>query len=242
LWNSVRIDEKVDCERTILAGSRMGEFTIEQARAFYDWFGRRQDWQSFYEDPALEMLIKHGAFRDAHRVIEFGCGTGRLAERLLRDYLPGDAIYLGVDLSQTMVRLAKERLHHWCARAEVRLSDGSAVLGQRDGSADRFVSTYVFDLLSGAQIEQALKQAHRLLAREGLLCLVSATRGRGLISHMICRAWGGIHALSPRLVGGCRPIALTDYINSEWRVLHLDTVSSFGIASQVLVASPQSAD
>jgi hypothetical protein len=56
----------------------MSEFTIEQARAFYDWFGHRQDWQSFYKNPALDMLIEHGAFRDAHRLIEFACGTGRL--------------------------------------------------------------------------------------------------------------------------------------------------------------------
>lgn len=122
----------------------MSEFTVEQARAFYDRFGRMQDWQSFYENPATQALVDHAAFGDAHRVIEFGCGAGRFAESLLRDYLPADASYLGIDVSRTMVRLAQERLRPWAARVEVRLSDGSAALYEPDSRADRFVSNYMF--------------------------------------------------------------------------------------------------
>ncbi len=188
------------------------------------------------------MLVEHGAFGDTHRVIEFGCGTGRLAERLLRDCLPAEATYLGVDISRTMVGLAKARLQPWSARAEVRLTDGSAALGEHGGSADRFVSTYVFDLLSATRIEQVLNEAHRVLAREGLLCLVSATHGHGVVGRMVCGVWDGVHALSPWLVGGCRPIELPDYLHSDWRILYLDSVSRCGITSQVLIASPQGSD
>ena len=39
--------------------------------------------------------------------MEFGCGTGRLAERLLRDHLPDAATYVAVDSSSTMVSLAQ---------------------------------------------------------------------------------------------------------------------------------------
>ena len=64
----------------------------DNVRAFYDRFGGKQDWQRFYEDPALRDLICHGSFDEAHAVVEFGCGTGRLAEHLLRDYLSDAAL------------------------------------------------------------------------------------------------------------------------------------------------------
>lgn len=220
---------------------KMAEFTVEQARAFYDRFGRKQDWQAFYEDPATQALVDHAAFGGARRVIEFGCGTGRLAERLLRRYLPADATYLGIDVSPTMVGIARERLRPWERRAEVRLSDGSATLQELDACADRFVSTYVFDLLSPHQISEVLKEAHRVLHDEARLCLVSLTHGRGVFGRLICATWQRVHALSPRLVGGCRPIDLTEFIRSDWDVRYLDWVSSFSVTSEVLIASPQKA-
>ncbi len=219
----------------------MAEFSVEQARDFYDRFGRKQDWQAFYENPATQALIDHAAFGDAHRVIEFGCGTGRLAQRLLRDYLPADATYLGIDVSRTMVRLAQQRLAPWASRAEVRLSDGRAAIQEPDAGADRFVSTYVLDLLSAVQIDEVLKEARRLLQPQGLLCLISLTHGRGVFGRLVCTAWEKVHAFSPRMVGGCRPIDLTEFVRSDWRVNYLDSVSSFGITSQILIASPQDA-
>lgn len=221
----------------MVASSRMAEFSIEQARDFYDRFGRKQDWQAFYENPATQALLDHGAFADAHRVIEFGCGTGRFARCLLRDYLPADASYLGVDVSRTMVQLAQRRLAPLAGRAEIRLSDGRTAIQEPDASADRFVSTYVFDLLSTLQIEDVLRQAHRLLRPEGLLCLVSLTYGHSFLGRLVCSAWQSVHAYSPKIVGGCRPIDLTKFVGWGWRVSYLDTVSSFGITSQLLIAA-----
>jgi SAM-dependent methyltransferase len=101
--------------------------TPEAAKRFYDWFGRRQDLQAFYEDPALETLLAHADCEHATAVFEFGCGTGRLAERLLARYLPQQSRYLGVDVSSTMVGLTRERLKPWGQRAQVRPADGRLV-------------------------------------------------------------------------------------------------------------------
>lgn len=58
-----------------------------QVKLFYDRLGARQDWQAFYEDPAAEELIAHAEFEKAKLVFEFGCGTGRFAERILAHHL-----------------------------------------------------------------------------------------------------------------------------------------------------------
>ena len=56
--------------------------TASEAEAYYNRFGKKQDSQGFYEDPALNDLIAHASFQDAQRVFEFGCGTGKFAARL----------------------------------------------------------------------------------------------------------------------------------------------------------------
>ena len=70
----------------------MRTLSHEETRAFYDWFGARKDTQRLYEDPAVADLIVHWEFAQASSVYEFGCGTGRLAERLLAGYLPPDCL------------------------------------------------------------------------------------------------------------------------------------------------------
>jgi ubiquinone/menaquinone biosynthesis C-methylase UbiE len=118
------------------------------ARALYDRIGRWQDTQRFYEDYATADLIAHADLHQAQSVFEFGVGTGRIAERLLRDHLPATARYLGIDISATMVALARQRLAPWWNRARVEQSDGSPRIESPEGTFDRFVSTYVLDLLS----------------------------------------------------------------------------------------------
>ena len=100
-------------------GRTMRTLSHVEARAFYDWFGAKQDSQRFYEDQAVADLIIHADFDQARAVYEFGCGTGRLAKRLLSSYLPPDCRYQAVDISATMVRLAQERLARWSERVRV---------------------------------------------------------------------------------------------------------------------------
>ena len=82
--------------------------TASEAEAYYNRFGKKQDSQGFYEDPALDDLIAHANFQDAQRVFEFGCGTGKFAARLLAEHLPTSATYLGCDVSPVMIGHAAE--------------------------------------------------------------------------------------------------------------------------------------
>lgn len=213
--------------------------SLPEVRAFYDSFGARQDWQAFYERPATGELIAHADFDRAHSVFELGCGTGSFAEELLAYYLVDDAAYTGVDLSSTMVGLARERLSRFGAKAHVRQSDGGYHTGLGDHTVDRFVSNYVLDLLSADDIRLVLAEAHRVLREDGLLCAVSLTYGEGLVSSLVARSWKSLHALRPSLVGGCRPLHLQDYVGPDnWRILHRKVVTGYFVPSEVLIAAP----
>jgi SAM-dependent methyltransferase len=195
--------------------------TRQQARDFYDRFGRRQDRQAWYE-------------------VEFGCGTGRFAESLLEDDLPQNGTYIGFDLSETMVQLTRKRLVPYGSRASVIRTDGRPRVPLPPTSCDRFVSTYVLDLLSNQDISRTLAQAWKVLRPSGLLCLTGLTYGTTFLSRWVVACWLAIHSLRPSLVGGCRPISLTDFLGpASWKVLYSTTVVSWGVPSEVLIARPR---
>lgn len=208
-----------------------------EARRVYDRIGAWQDSQAFYEDRAVAILLEHGEFASARRVFEFGCGTGRFAARLFSEFLPEDARYRGVDLSPTMVGLARQRLAPYGSRAEVLLTDGSPPSAEPAASYDRFVSNYVLDLLSEPDIAAVVREAHRILEPGGLLCLSGLSTGSGPLPRLLSRIWAGIHALRPALVGGCRPLDLLAWLPSEhWRVRHHAHLAPFGVPCEAAVA------
>ncbi len=208
-----------------------------EAKEFYDRFGSRQDQQGFYEDAALDRLIRFGDFASSRRVFELGCGTGRLSHRLLSRELPDEASYVGVDVSSTMMALARERLAPFDARVELVQTEGSISFDFPDASFDRFVSTYVLDLLPARQIAAVVEEARRLLCPAGRLCVAGLTVGEGFTSSLVSRLWACVQAVQPTWVGGCRPIAVVDFMpTGGWRVLHREVVTSWAIPSEVLVA------
>jgi SAM-dependent methyltransferase len=211
--------------------------SADEARRFYNWLGPRQDWQRFFENPAVRDMVRHAAFQDARAVIEFGCGTGRFAEELLDEQMPPAARYVGFDVSPRMVDLARSRLSRFAPRAAIRLTDGSPRFDEADRSCDRFVSTYTLDLLPEDHIRAVVSEAHRLLQPGGLIGLVSLTHGATAPARVIERAWLAVHSRRPILVGGCRPLFLTEFVpGPDWSVHRSCVITRYGMSSEVLVA------
>ena len=208
-----------------------------QAKAVYDRIGRIQDWQ-FYEDRAVAELLADSELPTAHTVFEFGCGTGRLAARML-EMLPPTARYLGVDVSPVMVALATKRLAAWGDRAQVRLVDGSMPLPAETESATRIVCTYVFDLLDDVDAGAVLDEFERIVTPEGLLCLVSLSPGTKRLEKLVTGLWTAVWRRAPQLLGGCRPIRLDLLLDQRWAIRHRRMVHAWGLVSEVVVAAPQ---
>ena len=212
--------------------------TPEQARRVYNGIGRFQDWQSFYESPALTDLIEHSDFSSARSIYELGCGTGALARTLLQNQLGSSTTYRAEDVSDTMIRLARERLSPWSERCSVTQATGALPLVGADHSYDRFVAAYVFDLLDAEYAQGVLDEARRLLEPGGRLCVVSLTEGATPVGRVVSRAWKWVWSRSPKLVGGCRPVNLAAMLTSEWEITHRRQISAWALTSEVVVATP----
>jgi ubiquinone/menaquinone biosynthesis C-methylase UbiE len=210
----------------------------EEARRFYDWLGAAQDTQAFYENPAMADLVAHAEFETAAAVFEFGCGTGKFAAHLLADVLRHDCVYHAIDISPRMVQLAKRRLEPWRGRASVEVSSGAMRLTCSDARFDRFVATYVLDLLAFEDIRALLAEARRILVPGGLICLLSLTFGATRAARVVTRLWQAAYALAPQLVGGCRPIELREWLASDgWNLRYRNVVTAFGVSSEIAVAA-----
>lgn len=211
------------------------------AQAYYDRFGRKQDSQGFYEDPALDVLVAHANFQDAQHLFEFGCGTGKFAARLLENEVPSSADYLGCDVSPIMIGLATERLEAYGQRARLILADGVIRFPLPERSVDRVVCNYVLDLLSEADIGRFFSEAYRVLVPGGRVCIASLTKGVSLPSRIVSSLWMSIFHLRPALVGGCRPILVDGFVDPNlWQIVHRRILTPFGVPSEVLVLETQS--
>ena len=213
--------------------------TIDQAQArrFYNAFGVKQDAQAFYEDVAIARLMAHLDIRRAQDLIEIGCGTGRLAARLLGQELGPEARYTGVDISDTMIELARSRTLAWPGRASLLRGDATSELDFEPGSFDMAVSTYVLDIFAEADIRALQANLHRWLRPGGCVGLVSLTDGDSALTRAVSGLWRTIHRIRPLTLGGCRPISIEALLDGDlWRVTHKSTVRAFGLCSEVLVA------
>jgi ubiquinone/menaquinone biosynthesis C-methylase UbiE len=161
---------------------------------------------------------------------------------LLKTSLPPGGRYVGIDVSPRMVRLATSRLKTWAGRAAVRLSDGSSCLHDPNGSFDRFVSNYVFDLLAPEYAKAIISEAHRVLISGGKLCLVSLGCGTSGLSRIVTMLWERVWRLKPELLGGCRPVDLSSLLMpGQWSIDHHRKLVFFGLASEIIVTSRCSA-
>lgn len=214
--------------------------TSSQARRFYDRFGRAQDLQAFYEDPAAGELLARARLSEARAVFELGCGTGRLAARLLTRQLPAGARYLGADISSTMTSLAGARLRRFGRRAEIIRADATRPLPLASATFDRFLAIYVLDLLSPADAAAVTGEARRLLRPGGLLATVSMTAGATVPARLVSRAWAAAWSLAPGLTGGCRPITALPLLEG-WRIEHRALVTAWALTSEIIIASREGA-
>lgn len=211
--------------------------TWQEARDFYDRLGARQALESRFQRRAFDRLVSVSRFESARSVFELGCGTGRLARRLLAELLPEDARYVGVDVSGRMVELTRARLAPWSDRAAVVQTQGELQFDHPAGSFDRFVATYVLDLLPEDSIAAVLEEAWRLLQPDGLLCVLSLTVGESWLSRTLSGAWSALSGKFPARLGGCRRIRPEEFLASgHWHVENIETVSVFGVPSALLVA------
>jgi SAM-dependent methyltransferase len=136
---------------------------------YYVAFGRRdQDDEEFFatgNEMALALELELKRLRGREAALEIGCGPGRLMRPMSRHF----AEIHGVDVSDEMIKLARERLRH-TPNAHPHHTSGSDLSQFPDAKFDFVYSYAVFQHIPSREVVfNYLREARRVLKPGGVL-------------------------------------------------------------------------
>jgi ubiquinone/menaquinone biosynthesis C-methylase UbiE len=187
-----------------------------------------------FERHARELGERRLAVQPGEVVLEIGSGPGASLVALARAVEPTGRV-VGLDLSPGMHEVAQHRLSGTSLtdRVVLVLGDG-AYLPVCAASCDAVFSSFTVELFDTPELPIVLREARRVLRREGRLGLVSLE----LIDPppLMMRAYLLAHRLMPRLAD-CRPIPVIDLVQHAGFVdLDCERTTILGIPVTVVTA------
>jgi trans-aconitate 2-methyltransferase len=142
------------------------------------WDGKTYDRISGPMQALGEAVLDRLELRGDETVLDAGCGSGRVTEALIARLPRGHAI--GVDVSESMVTAARERLG---PDADIRRADLLALNRALDEPVDAILSTATFHWVADhaalfRSLHSVLRRGGRLVAQCGGEGNITALRGR----------------------------------------------------------------
>jgi SAM-dependent methyltransferase len=137
------VDPKQFWEAKLLAWER-GRYGRQERPGIVEWIANRSSMSLRFRVAITPELLK--PLLDRRRVVELGCGTGVLVEKLL-EY--GAASYLGIDIAETAISRARE--YHGEHNLRIRFEVGS-VADMAPLATDLVISLGLLDWLTDDEI------------------------------------------------------------------------------------------
>jgi SAM-dependent methyltransferase len=133
----------------------------------YRQFARYYD--LYVGDFCADLPLYRALCEPTHKVLEIGCGTGRVLFPLLQQ----GCTVTGVDTSPDMLRPAESKLSRWLAQGKLLLNNHDFCHAPLDEHFDRVLVTFfTFNyLLTATAQEQFLLHVHQSLAPGGILAM-----------------------------------------------------------------------
>ena len=185
---------KKDAERAVQTWETWArtdpKYAILSSDEVRDWDDDRFMAHCWEADHALRLADEVITVRRG-RALDFGCGIGRLSQRLAQEF---DTV-LGVDLSPTMVKEAK-RLNRYADRCEYVRADLDRFI---DAEFDFVLSVYVIQHIAPSLQAPILRDLTRVLKPDGLAVIQIYGGWRGLRGVFQRYAPRAIHDLRWRL-------------------------------------------
>ncbi|MCS7009887.1 MAG: methyltransferase domain-containing protein [Anaerolineales bacterium] len=177
----------------------------EQARLSYNRLSRWYDWLA---GPSEQAFRRRGltllAPRPGEQILEIGPGTGHSLLTLAQGVGESGHVW-GVDISDGMLALARQRLERAGLNLRVTLVQGDAARLDflPEASLDAIFLSFTLELFDTPEILQVLTECRRTLKPDGRLVVVSLARCDP--PSLAIRLYEWLHRLMPAYVD-CRPI------------------------------------
>jgi ubiquinone/menaquinone biosynthesis C-methylase UbiE len=198
----------------------------------YDSLSKIYDiWGNLTESRARNRALELAEIENGENILEVAVGTGLAFYEIVKRNSEGTNI--GVDISEGMLKRAKERLRK-LSGVNYELKIGNAFrLKEEDDHFDVLINNYMFDLISFDQMDAVLKEFKRVLKKKGKLVIVNMTAGENFGSGI----YDFLYRLSPKMMGGCRGIRLTKKLQEHGFDVKLrEYYQQFLFPSEVILA------
>ena len=182
----------------------------KRIQSLYDSMSPIYDLVTQYEKESLKKALRIADPKRNSVVLEAGFGTGKTVVQLAERVGNTGEVY-ALDVSQEMTNRTHRLLHRRNLADRVNLIVGDAEnTAFCDSFFDLVFSSYMLDLVDTAAIPRVLLEFKRLLKPAGRLVLVGLSKGSKWYDNMKPYEW--VYNLSPSLLGGCRPVLLTPFL------------------------------
>jgi len=176
----------------------------------YDSLSKIYDiWGKLTESRARSRALELAEIQNGQKILEVAVGTGLAFYEIVKRNPNGTNI--GIDISAGMLKKARKRLSQLSeANYELKKANAFQLEGE-DEQFDVLINNYMFDLIPFDQMDAVLAEFKRVLKKGGKLVLVNMTIGERFGSGI----YDFMHRVSPRLMGGCRGIRLSEKLKEH---------------------------
>lgn len=204
-----------------------------EARANYNRLSRWYDWIAGSEEKYRQLGVQALGVQPGEGVLEIGFGTGSCLLDFAHQVGSGGFI-CGIDLSDGMTAVAKNRLSEAGVAKQVSLTLGDAVQAPfSDECLDAIFLSFTLELFDTPEIPQVLQQCCRILRPGGRLAVVSLIKTEQ--PNFAERAYEWAHAKMPVSVD-CRPIlAQAALREAGFKIIEVVSEKMWGLPVEIVV-------
>jgi ubiquinone/menaquinone biosynthesis C-methylase UbiE len=167
----------------------------------YNRMSRWYDWFASSERQFTQIGLRILNVQPGEKVLEIGFGTGQGLVALAHSVSETGKVY-GIDLSDGMFQVAKERISRTGLSSRIELRLGDAVnLPFKDDFFDAIFISFTLELFDTSDIPLVLGECKRVLLEDGRLVVVALDKK----DCRVARIYEWFHARLPSLVD-CHPI------------------------------------
>jgi len=180
----------------------------ETARVSYNRMSRWYDllsnrFERKFRDTGISMIEATGG----ETILEIGFGTGHSIVALARA-VGGSGMVYGIDISDGMLQIAKDRVRKEGLTETAHLERGEAMqLPFKEELFDAIFMSFTLELFHSTEIPTVLSQCRRVLKKGGRICVVSLSKKEQPGFMIKLYLWA--HHRFPGLID-CRPIYVQD--------------------------------
>ena len=178
----------------------------DDAEKYYDRISVVYDWLGgIFERKYAKKALRYLEIEKGEIVLEIGFGTGHCLRQIALSVGQTGKAY-GVDISDRMLQITRERLEKAGLMDRVELSHGDASkLPFNNETFDAVFMSFTLELFDTPEIPKLLNEVWRVLKVKGRLGVTTLSRSKG--NSLPIRIYEWIHRKWPKYVD-CRPIYL----------------------------------